>query len=871
MLHDGQITEEFLLTPTALPIDPVLPHLVDALRDRGAVVLVAPPGAGKTTRVPPALLDAGLAGDGQIVMLEPRRVAARAAARRIALERGVALGDEVGFRIRFERKQSARTRILVVTEGILVALLQRDPFLEGISALVFDEFHERNLDSDLALAMARRLREDARPDLQLVVMSATIDPAPLARFLGGAESAPIIDSPGRLHPVTVRHRAPPKGVRLEQTVADAVASTLSATSGDILVFLPGVGEIRDAERALSPLAGRHDLDVLPLHGELPPDAQDRALSLGSRRRVILATNVAESSVTVEGVTAVIDSGLARVPRFDLTVGLDRLERGPISIASADQRAGRAGRLAPGECVRLWSELEQRAMPAAEVPEVRRVDLSGPALQLLAWGERDLSAFPWFEAPDPASLERAVHLLERLGAMALGRITPLGEQLARLPLAPRLARLAVSAMEFGHAKRLALVAALLSERDPLRRPRYDPRDPRGAPVADPTDCDVLTRVTAIEQFEKSKGRGGDSTLHRGAAHQILQARRQIAQVLERNFDGVPRQQVSADEAVARALLAAFPDRLARRRSGEKASDARRGVMVGGRGVLLRPESGLHDAELFLCIDLDAGRRGERAEAGVRQASRVERDWLDPGLLNVDSVVEFDTPRGQVVIAKRTVFDDLVIEETRALAPSSEEVAGRLAEAAAENLAAALPLDHPELATLRARVSWLAEHRPELELPALDDASFIALLPSLCAGKRSFRELKSAPLLDFVRGMLTEEQSSALAREAPQRIEVPSGSHVELEYAPGKAPVLAVRIQEIFGWTETPRLAGGRVPILLHLLAPNHRPQQVTDDLHSFWENTYPVVRKELRRRYPKHSWPEDPWTAKAEWRPGRRKS
>ena len=881
-----------------LPIDAVLPDLTSALSEAGAAVLVAPPGAGKTTRVPSALLEAGFAGDGQIVMLEPRRMAARAAARRIAEERGVPLGDEVGFRIRFERKQSARTRILVVTEGILVALLQRDPFLEGIAALVFDEFHERNLDSDLALAMARRLREEARPDLTLVAMSATIDPTPLSQFLGTRDRpAPIIESPGRMHPVTVRHRAPSRGARLEQTVADAVAETLATTPGDLLVFLPGVGEIRDAERALSPLADRHDLEVLPLHGELPPESQDRALRRGEKRRVICATNVAESSVTVEGVTAVIDSGLARVPRFDLSVGLNRLERGPISIASADQRAGRAGRVAPGTCVRLWSAMDERAMPATEAPEIARVDLSGPALQLLAWGESDLAAFPWFEAPDPAALGRAIHLLVRLGAVSEStvsesavleaavsqvRITPLGKRLARLPLAPRLGRIAVSVAEFGHAKRLALVAALLSERDPLLRPRFDPRDPRSAPVTDRTDCDVLTRVVALERF-RSRGRGGDRSeerggggprdekLHRGAAHRIAQAARQIASILTAEFPDPPRQSVSADEAVSRALLAAFPDRLARRRDRPSGTeDDRRGVMVGGRGVRLRPESGLTDAELFLCIDLDAGRRGERAEAGVRQASRVDEEWLDPTLLREELTLEFDEARGQVVRVKRVLFDDLTVRESRALAEASEEVSERLAVAAAEQLTRALPLDDPELAGLRARVRWLSEHRPELAFPLLDDPSFRELLPALCAGKRSFRELQKAPLLDFVRSMLSPEQANALTREAPESIEVPSGSRLSLAYEPGKAPVLAVRIQEVFGWQETPRLAGGRVPILLHLLAPNHRPQQVTDDLRSFWENTYPVVRKELRRRYPKHAWPEDPWSAKAERRPGRKR-
>ena len=860
------------MSPIALPIDPVLPELVSAIEARGAAVLVAPPGAGKTTRVPPALLDAGLAEcDGQpgkIILLEPRRVAARAAARRIASERGANLGEEVGYRIRFEKKESRTTRITVVTEGVLVALLQRDPFLEGVAALVFDEFHERNLESDLALAMARRLREEARPDLRIIAMSATLDPYPLARFLGAAdEPAPIVESPGRLHPVTTVHVPPPSGPRLpriEDTVTEAVRQTLDGTHGetpgDLLVFLPGVGEILASVEKLAPLAESRGLDLFPLYGDLPPEEQDRALRGDGRRRIVLATNVAESSVTVEGVTAVIDSGLARVPRLDLSVGLDRLELGSISRASADQRTGRAGRVAPGLCVRLWSAIEERGMPATESPEITRVDLSGPVLQLLAWGETDLTAFPWFESPDAPALERALALLEQLGAVRDGRITSIGEKLARFALPPRLGRLALAVEEVGHADRLAMVAALLSERDPMRGGRRRPDDP---PVT-PTDSDVLERVRRLEQWQKTKRLSGD--LHRGAAHRIRQATKQIRGQLERHAAIPKKSSFNADEAVARALLVAYPDRVARRR----AEGDRRGVLVGGRGVHLRPESGVVDPELFLCIDLDAGRRGERAEAGVRLASPVDRSWLDPALLREEELREFDAERRQVVTVRRTAFFDLAIEETRALAPPDEETAERLAEAAAENLEAALPLDQEALVKFRARIGWLREHREDLDFPALDDDAMRSLLPALCAGKRSFADLKKALLLDFVRGLLTPEQSAALEREAPERIEVPSGRTHKIEYTPGKAPILAVRIQEVFGWTETPRLAGGRVPLLLHLLAPNHRPQQVTDDLKSFWENTYSVVRKELRRRYPKHAWPEDPWTAQAERRPQRRR-
>src|SRR5262245_34284091 len=424
-----------------LPIDAVRPQLVEALREHRCAVLRAPTGAGKTTRVPPALLDAGLAGSGAIVMLEPRRVAARAAARRMAEERGTELGGEIGFQVRFERRASRATRILVLTEGLLVRRLVDDPLLEGVGVLVLDEFHERNLDTDLALALARRVQLEARPELRLVVMSATIDAGEIARWLGGA---PVIESEGRLHPVAVEHLERDDERPLHAQVAGAVGRALERTSGDVLAFLPGVGEIRRAREALEPLAARRGCLVAELYGDLPLEEQDRALRPGARRRIVLATNVAETSVTVEGVTAVVDSGLARIARYDPAVGLDRLELERISRASAEQRAGRAGRTAPGLALRLWTEREQRSLQERGEPEVRRVDLAGPLLQLLAFGERDLAAFPWFEAPAEAARERALELLERLGALDSRGLTARGRTLARLAVHPRLGCLLLAA-------------------------------------------------------------------------------------------------------------------------------------------------------------------------------------------------------------------------------------------------------------------------------------------------------------------------------------------------------------------------------------------------------------------------------------------
>ncbi|HVR99426.1 MAG TPA: ATP-dependent helicase C-terminal domain-containing protein, partial [Thermoanaerobaculia bacterium] len=569
---------------------------------------------------------------------------------------------------------------------------------------------------------------------------------------------------------------------------------------------------------------------------------------------VLATNVAETSITVEGVTAVVDSGLVRRLRFDPATGLDRLELGRVSRASADQRAGRAGRQAPGLCLRLWGAWEHPALPERETPEIARVDLAAPALQLLAWGESDLAAFPWFEPPEPAALAGALDLLRQLGATDEHGVTSLGRTLARLPVHPRLARLLVEGHRLGVPREAALAAAVLSERDPFPR----------APASRPSRSDLLDRVDALEDFER---RGREERLNPGAARFVLKARDQLADVLKRELGGArPAAPAEREDALLRSLFAAYSDRLARRREPR----SRRGVMVGGRGVRLADESAVHDPELFLCIDVTdpSGRPTSQSESLVRIASGVEKPWLPAERLQTSVEVEFDAERERVIARRRTRFDDLVIAGSEV--PAEGEAAERaLAEAAAARLDRALPLDGSEVASFLTRVRCLREWMPELGLPALDEESFRELLPMLAAGRRSFADLRRAPLLDVLQGALSYEQLQTLQREAPERLEVPSGSHIKLAYEPGKPPVLAARIQELFGLAETPRVAAGRVPVLLHLLAPNYRPQQVTHDLRSFWENTYPQVRKELQGRYPKHAWPQDPWNASPERRPGRR--
>lgn len=838
-----------------LPVDEALPRLEGALREHPNLVLVAPPGAGKTTRVPPLLLR--LVGPGQrVLMLQPRRIAARASAARIAQERGTPLGQEVGYQVRFERRASAATRLLVVTEGILLRRLVDDPFLEDVGAVVLDELHERSLDLDLSLALTRRVQQEARPDLRVVAMSATLDPGPVATYLGGA---PVVEVPGRAFPVEVRYRPLADRRDWEPGLVRAVLEALEAQAQGVLVFLPGWREIRRAEAALrGPVGGRAVL--CPLHGDLPPEAQDAVLAPGGPRRVVLSTNVAETSLTIPGIGAVVDLGLARSPRYEPSSGLVRLATVRIARAAAEQRAGRAGRLGPGLALRLWSEGEQRALEPFEPPEVRRSDLAGAALSLLAFGERDLLAFPWFEAPPRATLESALDLLRRLGALdARGTLTPVGAALARLPLHPRLARVALEGERLGVPRRAALAAALLAERDPLRREAAGAFTQRGR------ESDVLLRVEALERLERG---GGGEGLERGSAQAILRARDQVAALLGAGTRG-GRDHTdgpAADEALLRALLAGFPDRVALRRR-PRAPEA---VMLGQRGVRLAAESSVREAEWFLVLDADAPPGRERAEALVTQASALDPAWLDPAEERTTDEARFDEAAGRVVARRVTRYGDLVVRSVETGDLDPEQAAVALAEAAGRDLAPSLGLpQNPEAEQWLARARCLAAWRPDLGLPAFDDDWVRGTLPLLCAGRRSLADLRRAPLVDLWTGLLPHAQASALARLAPERLEVPSGSRIALRYEPGRPPVLAARIQELFGLAETPRVAGGRVPVLLHLLAPNGRPQQVTDDLRSFWNVAYHEVRKELRARYPRHAWPEDPWTAPAERRPRRR--
>jgi ATP-dependent helicase HrpB len=885
-----------------LPIDSVLPEVIAALRRHGSLVVQAPTGAGKTTRVPPAILDAGLAGPGRIVMLEPRRLAARAAARRMADERDCRVGAEVGYQVRFDKLAGPDTRILVVTPGILLRWLHDDPLLESVGAVLFDEFHERGLESDLALGMVRLIQQTVRPELQIVAMSATLEAENVSNYLG---RCPVVISKGRTNPVEIVYQPRAAGQPWPVAVAGAVKRLLDRRDGDVLVFLPGLQEIRQTARELAGLAEQYDLAVLPLHGDLPAEQQDAALLQQTRRKVVLATNVAESSVTVEGIGGVVDTGLARIMEFDPAVGLDRLRVRPISRSSAEQRAGRAGRTRSGVCIRLWSDMNHRARPEQTEPEIRRVDLASTVLQMLCWGEKDPLKFPWMDPPTEPAVAQAKEVLRRLGALSeshgakdgVEEVTELGRLLGRLPVHPRLGRLLIEGQRLGQPERAALAAALLSERDPFSRSlsplsplgdrgrgegevrRAGPNRPAGE--RSPTWSDLLDRLEALEEYENHRQTSSSiGTLNRGSVRFVLHARNQVLRLL-RQESAVRGQELKAgspltvpgnpqsahgnpqsDEAVLRALLAAFPDRLARRREPR----SRRGVLVGGRGVRLAPSSGVLEPELFLCIDVDS----TGPEVLVRQASAIRRDWLPPEQVTVAIDLVFDPTAERVSARRRVRYLDLVLEESAAALSDDAQVAQVLEAAAAEQPERVLPPADSPARRWITRVQCLRQWMPELELPDWNDSELCRLLPELCPGCRSFAELRHADWQAVLQRRLTPKQFQAVEREAPERLTVPSGSRLALVYEPAKPPLLAVRIQEVFGLAETPRIAAGRVPVLLHLLAPNQRPQQVTDDLASFWANTYPQVRKELRVRYPKHAWPEDPLAASPERQPARKR-
>lgn len=856
-----------------LPIDASLPEIVQQMRESRSLVLVAPPGAGKTTRVPPAILRAGLLTKEHpnLVMLQPRRVAARTVAARIADENNLKLGEEVGYHVRFDRMLSERTRLRVLTEGILTRQLLDDAYLEGIGAVVLDEFHERSLHTDVAVALLREVQQTVRPDLLLVIMSATLEAEPAAAYLGGC---PIVRAEGRTYPIDIAYE-PSGQLQVPERVANAIDHLLGQTAqnaGDILAFLPGADEIRRCERLLESTAARHDLLVLPLHGSLPAEEQNRALRPADRRKVILATNIAETSLTIDGVRTVVDAGYARVASYDADRGLDRLDLQRISKASATQRAGRAGRAAPGRCVRLWSEKEQHALVDFELPEIKRVDLSGTVLSLHVWGKPDVRRFGWYDVPAEETIAAAERLLTMLGALSTetnGDITPLGRRLVTVPAHPRLARLLLTAGEQGLLHEGATLAALMSEKDillPTRRAHGEFRGPTTLGTSD-----LLHRMSILNDAERQRFSPAlfDRGVDPGAARQVAKTRDELLRV-SRNFGKRHSHATAAadEETLLRLPLNAYPDRVVKRRESDPAA----GVMVGGGGVRLAAESTVRQGEFFLAIDARHDQRSASREALVRVASLVRVEWLHelfPQSIRKERGVDFDEQRQRIVGFTRTWYLDLLLSEDRNSPVDPELASAKLAEVLRPRAMELIGSSDSEASRLLRRVEFLRRHMSEHDWPAFDRSALGDVIAEAARGKRSVEEVTGSPLVAALLARLPYPLDRLLDQHAPESIEVPTGNRIKLDYG-GDVPVLAVRLQELFGLTETPSVAGGRVRVRLHLLGPNYRPVQVTDDLRNFWATTYFQVRKDLRARYPKHSWPDDPLTARAEARGGRRR-
>ncbi|WP_147653272.1 ATP-dependent helicase HrpB [Vulcaniibacterium gelatinicum] len=819
----------------AFPIDELLPQLRERLAAHPRLVLEAPPGAGKTTQVPLALLDAPWLQGRKLVMLEPRRVAARAAAGFMAQQLGEAVGETVGYRIRFEQKISARTRIEVVTEGILTRMLQDDPLLDGVGALLFDEFHERHLASDLGLALALDVQASVRPDLRLVVMSATLDGERLAAFL----DAPRLASAGRSHPVRIAHFPARREEPLEHQVRRAVEHALAEHPGDVLVFLPGQREIARVQTLLQAQdAPAVPAEVLALHGDLPVEQQVRVLQPAPDgvRRVVLATNVAESSVTLPGVRVVVDTGLAREPRFDPNSGFSRLERVTVSQASADQRAGRAGRVAEGWAYRLWPQ-SQRLEPQRR-PEIAQVDLAGLALELAAWGQAAL-CFP--DPPPPGALAAARDLLQRLGALEGTAPTPLGRRMLALGTHPRLAAMLLAARADERALACDL-AALLEARDPLR-----------------TRSDALhARWQALAAFRAGRvpaeaSRSALAALDAAAA----QWRRRL------RVDAAPPREAPAHR-LGDLLLHAFPDRIAR----QHPQDPRRYQLANGRIARLAEDSALYGEPWLVASEV----RFEARDALLLRAAPLDEARLQqefPERFVEEDAVRWDAARRALVAQRERRFDGIVLETRPAGRVDPARAAQALTDAVRTLGLAVLPWNEATT-QWRARVRCLRAWMPELDWPDLSDAALLARLDEWLrpafAGKTRLDALDAAEFAQALHTLLDWPQRTRLEALAPTRIAVPSGLERRIEYAydeagdAPRAPVLAVKLQELFGLADTPRIADGRVPLTLHLLSPGGKPLQVTQDLRGFWDRTYPEVKKEMKGRYPKHPWPDDPWSA-----------
>lgn len=816
----------------------ILPDLQAAL-SLGHALLTAPPGTGKTTVVPLALLQAPWLAHKTILLLEPRRLAARAAAARMASLLGESIGQTVGYHIRFDRRIGPDTRIEVLTEGILTRRLQTDTDLEKVGLIIFDEFHERSIHADLALALCLDLCH-LKHDLRLLVMSATLDTQATADLLG---NAPVLSCAGRQHEVRIRYMDRPAQGRIASITAHGIRRAVQEEQGDILTFLPGVGEIKEVGRLLANDAlFSRETTVCQLYGDLGKEAQDRALfpDPGGRRRIILATSIAETSLTIEGVGCVVDSGWSRLPAFDPRTGLSRLTTMRVSKASADQRAGRAGRLGPGSCLRLWTRAEHHNLPPFHPPEILNVDLASLTLELALWGVTDPAALQWLDPPRPGPFRQAQELLQSLNAIdTSGKITPTGRQLAALPLHPRLGHLLLTAEKHGMASLACDIAALLSERDLFYQS---------------TSASVHDRFTLLSAWRQT-GKTAISTQEgdRWIVQRVNQAARQWSHLCK----GTTK---ATDPATIGSLLAAaYPDRIACRRPGQQ----ERYLLTSGRGVRLAPGDPLANSEYLVVARLDGGLR----EGRIHLAETVDIETLrhhHAHLFSKEEVVEWDDIAGKVLAVQRERLGAIVLSEQPLADADPEAVRAALLDGIGQRGLDCLPWNR-ESRQLQARILCLRSRQADTDWPDVSDAALHAdpgwIAPYL-DGMNSLEQLRNLTLQTILTAQLSWEQQQQLRKLAPETYTVPSGSRIRLNYqSDSRPPVLAVRLQELFGLAETPAICNNSVPLLLHLLSPAHRPIQVTSDLAGFWKRGYPEVKKELKGRYPKHFWPDDPLQAK----------
>jgi ATP-dependent helicase HrpB len=840
-----------------LPIDPYLTEITAILQTAGALVLTAPPGAGKTTRIPRALYEAGFARKGEILILEPRRLAARLAASRLAQEFGEKPGETVGYSIRFENVAGPKTRIRFLTEAILARRIIQDPNLTGVSAVILDEFHERHLATDLALAFLKQMQAK-NSAIKIIVMSATLDAKPVASFLSHASLLSIAGSPFDL---SFEYEDKTTDRPLQDKVASAVSKLLrSGIEGDILIFLPGAAEIRRSAEALAPAAARLGFRICFLHGDLPPSEQKRAFEPSDQKKVILATNVAETSITIPGIAAVIDTGFARTAGHSAWSGFPTLSIARISKSSAIQRAGRAGRTRAGRVVRLYTRADFESRPEHETPEIRRADLAETMLMLHGAGVRDIRSFAWFEPPPPPAVAAAESLLFRLGAVdEKGRISDAGVRMLQMPVHPRLARLILEGEKLHVADESTLLAALLSERDIRLNVRAGfgkmQSGTRNVVSGSSDLLELLDRFHEAEDARFDSERVLDLGLDPGAIQSVRRAQRQLSRILSAAKPACSRRHTAdqAEEALLVAALAAFPDRVARRRN----AGSRELLLSGGGSAVLSPTSVVHKP--MFVVAADAEERASRGSVGtmIRLASAVEIEWLAalfPEAIFQKTELIWNERAGRVDELRKTCYDQIALEEIIRPADPSEEVSRLLASAAfSANLSAFRDLS--SLPAFQSRLALLSRCFPAAHWPEMGDDVIRDQLKKICTGKRSLDELAPISLEDVLMNLLTDRQRALLARETPERIKLKSSRAVKVHYESAKPPWIESRLQDFFGMHSTPEICGGQVPVTIHLLAPNGRAVQVTQDIGGFWKKHYPAIRRELQRRYPKHAWPE----------------